>query len=145
MLIRNEKRQKTQLLPTPPMDRDEISNLLGKCIHLNYCFDGFFFAADTFPKLTGEGFIIVNASPSQHAGSHWTALLFHDKKFSWQIRLESRHFLCSSLVKFFNELTYSKLSQFKTKTQNSVMFSYKYPLMLNMNNNDLLRFANPML
>ena len=52
------------------MDSDEIRYLLGKCIHLKYCFYGVF-AADIFPKLTREDFIIVNASPAQYEGSHW--------------------------------------------------------------------------
>ena len=48
--------------------------LLEKCIHLKYYFYGGF-AADHFPKLTREGLIIVNASPSQPAGSHWMFLV----------------------------------------------------------------------
>ena len=61
------------------MDSDEIRYFLGKCIHLKHYFYGVF-AADNFPKLTREGFIIVNDSPSQHAGSHWMVLLLHKNK-----------------------------------------------------------------
>ena len=61
------------------MESAEINYLLGKYIHLKYYFYGVF-AADNFPKLIIEGFIIVNASPSQHAGSHWMDILFHENK-----------------------------------------------------------------
>ena len=77
-VISERKVTKTQLSPTPPMD-SEIRYLLGKCIHLKYCFYGVF-AADNFPKLTRESFIIVNASPAQYEGSHWMVILFHENK-----------------------------------------------------------------
>ena len=67
------------------MDSDEIRYLLGKCILLKYCFYGIF-AADNFPKLTREGFIIVNASPAQYEGSHRMVSLS-----IWLTRLESRY------------------------------------------------------
>ena len=60
------------------MDSDEIRYLVGKCIHLK-CYFGVF-AAGNFPKLTREGFIIVNASSAQYEGSHWMVILFHKKK-----------------------------------------------------------------
>ena len=50
---------KTQLSPTPQIDIREIRCLLGKCIHLKYFYG--VFAVDSFPKLTREVFIIVNA------------------------------------------------------------------------------------
>ena len=59
------------------MDSDEIRYLLGKCIHLKFYFYGVF-AADSFPKLTREGSIIVNASLAQFEGSHWMVILFHE-------------------------------------------------------------------
>ena len=70
------------------MDSGEIRYLLGKCTHLKYYSYGVF-AADNFPKLTREGFIIVNASPAQYEGSHWMVILFHKKKFIWLTRLDS--------------------------------------------------------
>ena len=60
------------------------------------------------------------------------------------------------LLKFYNEVT-QILKVKPVQNQNSklcglfciyiahVMFAYEYPLMLNMNDNDLLRFANHML
>ena len=38
------------------------------------------FGADNFPKLTREGFIIDNASPSHNAGSHRMILWFQENK-----------------------------------------------------------------
>ena len=73
-------------------DSDEISYLLGQCIHLKYYFYGAF-AADILPQIRREGFIVATVSPSQHAGSHWMVLLLHEitkTKFIWQICLESR-------------------------------------------------------
>ena len=141
------------------MDSDEIRYLLGKCIHLKHYFYGVF-AADNFPKLTREGFIIVNASPSQHGGSHWMVLLFHKNKVYLAdplgIRIQKYQLLYCRLLKFYNEVT-QILKLKPVQNQNSklcglfciyiahVMFGYEYPLMLNMNDNDLLRFANHML
>ena len=72
------------------MDSDEIRYLLGKCNNLNYYFYGVF-AADNFPKLTREGFIIVNASTAQYEGSHWMIILFQENKVYMADRLESRY------------------------------------------------------
>ena len=84
---------------------------------------------------------------------------FTKTTFNWLILLESRyktikdcvHVRYSFTMKYFK---YSKLSWFKIKTQYSVgffciyiahvMFGYEYPLLLNMNNNGLVRFANHM-
>ena len=64
--------------------------------------------------------------------------------------------LYSRLVRFYNEFT-QVLKLRPVQNQNSklcgllciyiahVMFDYKYPLLLNMKNNDLPRFANHML
>ena len=90
------------------MVSDEIRYLLGKCIHLKHYFYGVF-AADNFPKLTRERFIIVNASPSQHAGSHWMVLLFHINKVYLAdllgILIQNYHLLYCRLLKFYNEVT----------------------------------------
>ena len=90
------------------MDSDEIRYLLGKCIHLNYCFYGVF-AADNFPKLTREGFIIVNASPPQYEGSHWMVILFHENKVyladTLGIPIQNYQILYSRLIQLYNELT----------------------------------------
>ena len=108
------------------MDSDEIRYLLGKCIHLKHYFYGVF-AADNFPKLTRERFIIVNASPSQHADSHWMVLLFHKNKVYLAdplgIPIQNYQLLYCRLLIFYNEVTQIfKMSQFKTKTQNFVDF-----------------------
>ena len=77
---------KTQFSPTPPIDSDEIRYLMGKCIHMKYCFYGIF-AADNFPKLTRKGFFVVNASTAQYEGSLWMVILFRENK----VYLESRY------------------------------------------------------
>ena len=106
--------------------------------------------------LTREGFIIVNASSSQRAGSHWMILMIHENKIylaiPLRIPIQNYQLLCSRSVQFYNELT--QLLKIKSiQNQNSklcglfcqhishVMFGYEHPLMLNMNDNDLLHFA----
>ena len=111
-------------------------------------------------KITREGFIIVNASPSQHAGSHWTILLFHENKVYLAdplgIPIQNYHLLYCRLVKFNNEetqiLKHKRIQNQKFELCDffciciaHVMFGYEYPLMFNINDNDLLRFANHML
>ena len=141
------------------MDSDEIRYLLGKCVPLKYGFYGVF-AADNFPKLTREDFIIVNASPAQYEGSHWMVILFHENKAYMAdplgIPIQNYQILYSRLIQFYNEV--NQLLKFKpVQNQNSklcglsciyiahVMFVYEYPLLLNLNDNDLIRFANHML
>ena len=135
------------------MDSDEIRYFLGESIHLKYYFYGIF-ATDNFPKLTIEGFIIVSASPSQHAGSHCIVRLFLKSQVYLAdplgISIRNYRFLYCRLVKPYNELT-QKLKANSKSTQNSVdflciyiahvMFGYEYPLMLNLSDNDMLRFA----
>ena len=68
---------KTLLLPTLLMDSDEIVSMINKCPHLKFKFRGVF-AADLFPILKSNCFIIVNASESSMPGSHWILLCYHD-------------------------------------------------------------------
>ena len=141
------------------MDSDEVRYLLGKCFHLKYYFYGAF-ASDNFPKLTREGFIIINASPAQYERSHWMVILFHENKEYLAdplgIPIQNYQFLYSSLIQFYNEVT-QVLKLKPVQNQNSklcgilniyiahVMFGYECPLLLNMNDIDLLCFANLML
>ena len=87
------------------MDSDEIRYLLGKCIHLKYRFYRVF-AAENFPKLTREGFIIVFASPAHYEGSHWMVILFHENKIYLAepigILIQNYQIVCSRLVQFYN-------------------------------------------
>ena len=140
------------------MDSDEIPYLLGKCIHLKYYFYGDF-AADIFSKLTREGLIIVKALPAQYEGNHWMVILFHENKVysadALGIPIQNYQIMFSRLVKFYNEVT-RVLKLKPVQNQNPklcglfciyiahVMFGYEYPLLLNMNDKDLLRFANHM-
>ena len=141
------------------MDSDEIRYLLGKCIQLKHCFYGAF-AADNFPKLTREGFIIVNASPAQYEGSHWMVILFHENKVYMAdplgIPTQNYQILYSRLIQFYNEVNQvlklkpvqyqkSKLCRLFCIYIAHVMFGYEYPLLLNMNDIDLIRCANHML
>ena len=133
MLIRNERWQKTQLSPTPPMDGDEIRYLSGTCFHSKYYFYEVF-AADNFPKLTREGFIIVNTSPAQYEGSHWMVILFHGNKIysadPLGIPIQNYHILYCRQLKNFNEVTQKiKLKPIqnqnsKLKTQNVELFAF---------------------
>ena len=153
-----QKLTKHTIITSWQMDSDEIRLLLGKCLQLKVF--QVVFAADNIPKLTREGFIIVNASPSHHAGSHWMAHLFQENKVCLAnplgIRIKNYQLLYCRLVKFYHEVT--QILKFKPiQNHNSklcglfciyfahVIFRYEYPLMMNMNNNDLLRVANHML
>ena len=117
------------------------------------------FAADNFPKLTRKRFVVVNASPAQYEGSQWMVILFHENKVYLAdplgLPIQNYQILYSRLVQFYNEVTQVlKLKPFQN--QNSklcglfciyiapAMFGYEYPLLLNMNDIDLLRFANHM-
>ena len=65
-----------------------------------------FFAADNCPKLTGEGFDIVNASPLQYERM---VLLFHENNFyladPLRIPIQNYQILYCRLVQFYNEIT----------------------------------------
>ena len=110
------------------MVSDEIRYFLGKCIHLKYYFYGVF-AADNFPKLTREGFIIVNASPAQCGGSHCMVLLFHKNNVYLAdplgIPIQNYQILYSRLVHFYNEVIQILKLQ-PVRNQNSVDFLHLY-------------------
>ena len=96
----------------------------------------------------------------QYEGSHWMVILFHENKVyladPLRIPIQNYQILCSRLVQFYNEVA-QVLKLKPIQNQNSklcglfciyiahVMFVYEFPLMLSMNNNYLLRFANYML
>ena len=90
------------------MNSDEIRSLLGKCIHLKYCFYRVF-AVENFPQLTREGVIVVNASPAQYERSHWMVILFHENKVSMAdslgIPIQNYQIFYSRLIQFYKELT----------------------------------------
>ena len=104
----NLKRKMTMKNPTITYSTDEIRYLFGKCIHFKYYFYGNF-AGDNFPKQTIEGFIIVNASRSQHAGSHWMVILFHENKVYLAdplgVPIQNYHLFYCRLLKFYHEVT----------------------------------------
>ena len=57
------------------MDEQELFEKLSRCKHLKYKFFGVF-AADNFPvQLRKDSFVIINASCSYTAGSHWLLFL----------------------------------------------------------------------
>ena len=86
--------------------------------------------------------------------------LFHENKFYMAdplgIPIQNYQILYSRLIQFYNEVT-QVLKLKPVQNQNSklcglfciylahVMFGYEYPLLLNMNDNDLIRFANHLL
>ena len=82
--------------------------MLGKYIYLKFYFFGIF-AADNFPKLTRERFIIVNASPAQYEGSHWIIILFLENRVYLAdplgISIQNYQIVYSRLIKFYNEIT----------------------------------------
>ena len=87
-------------------------------------------------------------------------ILFHENKVyladALGIPIQNYQLLYCRLLKFYNEVTQilklkpiqnqnSKLCGLFCIYMTHVMFGYEYPLMLNMSDNDLLRFANHML
>ena len=87
-------------------------------------------------------------------------ILFHENKVYMadplEIPIQNYQILYSRLIQVHNEVT-QVLKLKPVQNQNSklcgplciyiahVMFGYEYPLLLNMNDNDLIRFANDML
>lgn len=55
------------------MDELQLVELINKCKHLKYKFAGVY-AADNFPAVQHNSFVIVNASPGYTIGSHWTVV-----------------------------------------------------------------------
>ena len=61
------------------MNEDEVNDLIQRCKLLKHKFLGVF-AANKFPKiLQPNSFIIVNASTSDNAGTHWLLLCVKNK------------------------------------------------------------------
>ena len=61
------------------MNEDEVNDLIQRCKLLKHKFLGVF-AANSFPKiLQPNSFIIVNASTSDNAGTHWLLLCVKNK------------------------------------------------------------------
>ena len=61
------------------MNEDEVNDLIQRCKLLKHKFLGVF-AANNFPKiLQPNSFIIVNASTSDNAGTHWLLLCVKNK------------------------------------------------------------------
>ena len=61
------------------MNEDELNDLIQRCKLLKHKFLGVF-AANNFPKiLQPNSFIIVNASTSDNAGTHWLLLCVKNK------------------------------------------------------------------
>ena len=61
------------------MNEDEVNDLIQRCKLLKHKFLGVF-AANIFPKLLqSNSLIIVNASTSDNAGTHWLLLCVKNK------------------------------------------------------------------
>ena len=61
------------------MNEDEVNDLIQRCKLLKHKFLGVF-AANNFPKiLQPNSFIVVNASTSDNAGTHWLLLCGKNK------------------------------------------------------------------
>ena len=62
------------------MNEDEVNDLIQRCKLLKHKFLGVF-AANNFPKILQlNSFIIVNASTSDNAGTHWLLLCVNNNK-----------------------------------------------------------------
>ena len=77
MSHRTGKLLKTLLSPTLLRDSNEIVSLITKCHHLKFKFRGVY-AADLFPFLKSNCFIIENAPEFSKPESHWILLFYHD-------------------------------------------------------------------
>ena len=136
-----------------------ILELIERCKHLKFRFTGVF-AADNFPKLVDETFMIVNASEAVITGSHWLLLCKKQQEIYFAdplgLPIQSYIVFYKRLTRFYNEV----IQLFKLKPiQNSnsklcglfciyiahVIFELNYPYICYMNDDDLLRFAKHML
>ncbi len=71
------------------MDELEIAMLIRKCKILKYKFKGVF-AADNFPPLSNNSFVIVNSSRANNIGTHWILFCKRESNYSqihWAVNL----------------------------------------------------------
>ena len=143
------------------MDNFEITYLVNKCFHLKHKFCGVF-AADNFPRLPENCFAVVNASISTSSGSHWLLICNYKKTMYFADplgqALDCYHFVYTRLLQFyFEEEVVQCLRLQPIQSPNSklcglfciyiahIIFTYSYPFVHYMNDDDLLRFAKHMM
>ena len=143
------------------MDNFEITYQVNKCFHLKHKFFGVF-ASDNFPRLSDNCFAVVNASISTSSGSHWLLICYYEKTMYfadplWQAR-DCYHFVYTRLLQFYfgEEVVQCRRLQ-PIQSPNSklcglhciyiahIIFTYSYPFVHYMNDDDLLRFAKHMM
>ena len=155
----HRKAKKTLLLPTLLMDSNEIVSRINKCPHLKFKFRGLF-AADLFPILKSNCFIIVNASDSSKPGSHWIFLYYLDNKMyiadPLGISVTNYRAIYERLTRYYQQMQELN-ANFPLQQRNSefclvfciyfahVIYTKGFKLNFYMNDNDLLRFATHML
>ena len=141
------------------MDSNVIVSMINKCPHLKFKFRGVF-AADLFPILKSNCFIIVKASDSSKPGSHWILLYYHDNIMYFAdtmgFSVTNYRAIYERLMKYYQHV--QELNpNFRLQQGNSelcaffciyiahVIYTKDFKFYLYMKDNDLLRFATQML
>lgn len=138
------------------MDETQIRNFAQKCKLLKFKCKGVF-AADNFPILQRNSFLIVNASISSSIGTHWLLICNRDDFIIFADPLGvSLNFYKMVFKRTLGQ--YIKIHELNIKIQpfnsNSCglyclyiahsIFSNFYPLVPHITENDLYRFVNHM-
>ena len=142
------------------MESEKMFQLVNKCFHLKFKFRGVF-AADQFPILESQSFLIVNTDSSILPGSHWCLLCNKEDTIYYADPLgfapENYSTLYQRLCQQYNKI-YQIQRDKPVQTLNSqlcglfciyiahaVFTTDTFQYVLYMNDDDLLRFALHML
>ena len=141
------------------MDSFEILNFVRKCCHLKHKFLGVF-AADNFPGLKPESFIIVNASESSEPGTHWLLLCRRQNNvyfadplgYSLENYQEVFKRLCQMYLQIIEVLKSQPIQPMDSVLCGlyciyiaHILFDSKFSSLIFMNDNDSMRFSKHML
>ena len=113
LVTSDRKVTKNALVTYPANGSNEIVSMINKHPHLKFKFRGVF-AADLFPILKSNCFIIVNASDSSKPGSHWILLYYHDNKMYFAdplgFSVTNYRAIYQRLMKYYQHVQERKLS-----------------------------------
>ena len=148
-----EKLRRTHSSATLPLDNTQINDYIQRCKHLKNNFVGVF-AANTFPKLSKNSFMIMNASAVNSIGTHWLLIANHANIIYFAdplgIALENYSIVYQRMLTIYNRvIQIFRLMPVQKENSNFCAFCIyiahvlflNYPYISKMNDNDLNRFA----
>ncbi len=139
------------------MDELEIAMLIRKCKILKYKFKGVF-AADNFPPLTNNSFVIVNSSRANNIGTHWILFCKRENNIIFAdplgCKLEFYGYVYRRAIKLYDKVQDIMLAQLQPLDSNACglyciflaheVFGRHYPRITFIAENDLYRFVKHM-